>query len=74
MVRFTLHARKRMTERHDIADQVIETVESPDEIAVGDESELIATRHFLLHEIRVIYRELDADTTLVVTVIKTRKG
>jgi hypothetical protein len=74
MIRYTRHARNRMSERKVTTAQVLETVESPDEIAVGDESESIAIRNFGTHEVRVIYREIDADTALVVTVIKVRRA
>ena len=73
MLRDTLHARKCMIERNVTEHHVVETIESADEIAVGDEGEMIASRHFAPYAIRVIYRELETATTLVITVIKTRR-
>mgnify|MGYP001170083879 CR=1 FL=1 len=71
MVVYTRHARKRMAERRVPESQVVEIVESPDEIAIGDNGEMIAIRYFALHEIRVVYREPDTNTVLIITVIKT---
>jgi hypothetical protein len=45
MIRYTGHARGRMSERKITEGQVVETVESPDEILSGDNGESIAIRH-----------------------------
>jgi hypothetical protein len=71
-IRYTRHARQRMAERKVSEDQVSETVESPDNVAVGDEGEMIALRDFGTHILRVVYSELEAETLLVYTVIRLR--
>ncbi len=71
MIRYTRHAHNRMIERKIATEQVLTTIEAPDELVIGDEGESIAIRNFGRHEIRIVYRELDADTDLVITVIKT---
>lgn len=41
-VRFTRHARQRMTQRKIKEDAVLETLKDPDDLLMGDSGELIA--------------------------------
>ena len=69
-ITFTHHAKQRMIQRKISADQVAETLESPDELIAGDSGEEIAIKRFGVREVRVVYRETDDGSFLVYTVIK----
>jgi len=69
---YTHHAIQRMTQRKVSADQVSETLESPDEIIPGESGEEIAIKRFGAHEVRVVYGEMDGDKILIYTVMKPR--
>ena len=71
-IRYTRHARQRMAQRNIRDEQVIETLESPDEILQGDRLEMIAVRAYGVREIRIVYEEADADTIIIYTVIQSR--
>ncbi len=72
VIRYTRHAKQRMNQRKIGETQVAETLESPDEIQVGDRGEMIALRRYLFHEIRVVYEEIDAEIIVVFTVLRIR--
>ena len=59
-----------MMQRKISADQVAETLESPDELIAGDSGEELAVKRFGVREVRVVYRETDDGSFLVYTVIK----
>ena len=69
-ITFTHHAKERMMQRKVSADQVAETLESPDELIAGDSGEEIAVKRFGAREVRVVYRETDAGSFVVYTVMK----
>ena len=69
-ITFTHHAKLRMIQRKISADQVAETLESPDELIAGDSGEELAVKRFGVREVRVVYRETDDGSFLVYTVIK----
>jgi hypothetical protein len=69
-ITFTHHAKQRMIQRKVSADQVAETLETPDELIAGDSGEEIAIKRFGVRELRVVYRETDDGSFLVYTVIK----
>lgn len=71
-IRYTRHARQRMAQRNIRDEQVIETLESPDEILQGDRLEMIAVRAYGVREIRIVYEEADEDTIIIYTVIQSR--
>ena len=71
-IRYTHHARQRMAQRNIRDEQVIETLESPDEILQGDRLEMIAVRAYGVREIRIVYEEADEDTIIIYTVIQSR--
>ncbi len=71
-IRYTRHARQRMAQRNIRDEQVIETLEAPDEILHGDQLEMIAVRTDGAREIRVVYEEADEDTVIIYTVIQSR--
>ena len=71
-IRYTHHATQRMAQRKIRAEQVIETLEAPDEIMPGDQDELIAVRRYGTREIRVVYEEVDGNNVVIYTVIKSR--
>lgn len=71
-IRYTRHARQRMAQRNIRDEQVIETLESPDEILQGDRLEMIAVRADGVREIRIVYEEADEDTIIIYTVIQSR--
>jgi hypothetical protein len=60
-----------MKQRDIIVEQVVETLESPDDYLIGDEGEEIAIKQYSNYELKVVYREI-ADEVLVYTVIKAR--
>ena len=61
-----------MFQRQVGADQVIETLESPDQLISGESGEVIAVKRFGAREVRVAYTETDADGFLIYTVLKPR--
>jgi hypothetical protein len=71
-ITYTHHAQQRMMQRKVSADQVAETLESPDELIPGEGGEAIAVKRFGAREVRVVYTETDADDFLVYTVMKPR--
>jgi hypothetical protein len=71
-IRHTHHARQRMQQRKVSTEQVLETLEAPDDVLAGDRDELIAIRRYGIHEIRVVYTESDRNTMVIYTVIKVK--
>lgn len=71
-ITYTHHARQRMIQRKVGADQVIETLESPDELIPGEGGEEIAVKRFGARAVRVVYRETEAGSFVVYTVMKPR--
>ena len=69
---YTRHARQRMIQRKVSPEQVVEAIESPDEILPCDNEEEIAVRRYGAREVRVVYEEIEADTIVVFTVMKSR--
>lgn len=69
---YTRHAEQRMIQRKVSREQVVETIESPDEILPGDNGEEIAVRRYGAREVCVVYEEVEADTVVVYTVMKSR--
>jgi hypothetical protein len=69
---YTRHAKQRMIQRKVSSEQVIEVIESPDEILPGDNGEEIAIRRYGTREVRVVYEEIGVDTVVVYTVMKSR--
>lgn len=69
---YTRHARQRMTQRRVTEEQVVETLESPDEILPGDYDEEIAIRGYGVREVRVVYKEIEPETYLIYTVMKPK--
>jgi hypothetical protein len=61
-----------MAQRQITPEQIVETLEAPDEILPGDNGEEIAVRRYGNHKIRVVYEETDGDTTVIYTVIKAQ--
>lgn len=58
--------------QHDRPEQVVETIESPDQILPGDNGEEIAIKKYGDREIRVVYEETDVDRIVIYTVMKSR--
>ncbi len=71
-IRYTHHAHQRMQQRKVSAELVRETLEAPDDVLAGDRDELIAIRRYSLHEIHVVYAELERNSVVVYTVIKVK--
>jgi hypothetical protein len=69
-VRFTRHARQRMQQRRITEDEVIDVLETPDEILDGDMGEAIAVQWLLDDELRVVYQERADDSYLVITIFR----
>jgi len=69
---YTRHAKQRMIQRKVSPKQVVEAIELPDEILPGDNGEVIAVRRYGIREVRVVYEEIDVDTVVVYTVMKSR--
>jgi len=71
-ITYTHHARQRMIQRKVSAEQVVETLESPDEVILGDGGEEIAIKRFGAREVRVVYQEVDAESLVIYTVMRPR--
>ena len=71
-VKFTLHAARRMVQRRISEQDVLDTIESPDDIVVGEMGESIAIRRHLRDEIRVVFEEKPDGVYVVITVFRTR--
>ena len=69
-ITYTHHAKQRMIQRKVNADQVAETLESPDELIPGENGEEIAVKRFSTREVRVVYKETDADSFVIYAVMK----
>jgi hypothetical protein len=69
---YTTHAKQRMRQRKVTPEEVIDTLESPDEIVLGDYGEEIAVRRFFNREVRVVYQEADDDVLVVYTVMQQK--
>jgi len=69
-ITYTHHAKQRMIQRKVNADQVAETLESPDELIPGENGEETAIRRFGTREVRVVYKETDANSFVIYTVMK----
>lgn len=53
-IRFTRHASRRMIQRRISEQDALDTIESPDNVIVGEMGEMIAIRRHLRDEIRVV--------------------
>ena len=71
-IRFTRHASRRMIQRRISEQDALDTVESPDDVLVGEMGEMIAIRRHLRDEIRVVYEDHPDGVIVVITVIRTR--
>ena len=71
-ITYTHHAQQRMMQRKVSADQVTETLEAPDELVPGESGEEIAVKRFGAREVRVVYREAEAGSFVIYTVMKPR--
>ncbi len=69
---FTRHARQRMLQRQVSLEQVIETIESPDDVTIGENGETIALKNYGNREVRVAYDLREPDVAVVFTVMKPR--
>jgi len=71
-ITYTHHAKQRMIQRKVSAEQVAETLESPDEVIPGDSSEESAVKRYGAREVRVVYEETDTGNFVIYTVMKPR--
>lgn len=71
-IRYTRHAIRRMQQRRISAKDVIDVVESPDEIDYGEYGETIAVKYYGTRIFKVVYEESDADTYVIITVMSAR--
>ena len=69
-ITFTRHAKQRMIQRKVSADQVAETLESPDELISGENGEEIAVKRFGARDVRVVYKKTDVDSFVIYAVMK----
>jgi hypothetical protein len=67
---YTRHARQRMIQRKVSEDQIADALSSPDALIASESGEEIAVKRFGTREVRVVYRETDAETILIYTVMK----
>ncbi len=70
-IRYTQHARLRMSQRRISEVQVSETLLSPDQLLEGEQGEMIAVKYYGVRELRVVFLDVDEITIKVITVIKT---
>ena len=71
-IRFTRHASRRMIQRRISELDALDTIESPDDVIIGEMGEMIAIRRHLRDEIRVVYEDHPDGMIVVITVIRTR--
>lgn len=69
---YTQHARQRMAQRQIAPEQVLETLETPDNVTPGDRHEQIAIKNYGNREVQVVFEELGDDTVVIYTVMKPR--
>jgi hypothetical protein len=69
---YTRHTQQRMAQRKVSPEQIEETLETPDEIVIGDQGEEIAIKQYGSREVRVVYEETETDTFVIYTVINSR--
>lgn len=69
---YTHHAIQRMSQRKVSAEQILETLDSPDELVLGESGEEIAVKRFGARTVRVVFREMDDGSVLIYTVMKSR--
>lgn len=69
---YTHHAQQRMGQRKVRHEEVVETLEDPDEIVPGDNGGDMAIKRYGYREVRVVYAEPEEETFLIYTVMKTR--
>ncbi len=70
-IRYTQHARLRMSQRRISEVQVSETLLSPDQLLEGEQGEMIAVKYYGVRELRVVFLDVDEITIKVIAVIKT---
>lgn len=61
-----------MIQRRISEQDALDTVESPDDVIIGEMGEMIAIRRHLRDEIRVVYEDNPDGVIVVITVIRTR--
>ena len=71
-IRYSHHARQRMSERRVTEAQVEHCLDQPDELMTGDQDEWIAVCLIGDRRIQVVYGELNEETVLIYTVISVR--
>ena len=71
-INYTHHAKQRMAQRKVSEEEIAETLESPDDLILGDGGETIAIKRFGNREVRVVCQEMDTDEFLIYTVMKQR--
>jgi hypothetical protein len=71
-ITYTHHARQRMIQRNVSAEQVVETLDTPDELITGANGEQIAIKRFDAREVHVVYEETGAGNLVIYTVMKPR--
>lgn len=54
---FSHHAQQRMKQRHIDKESVLLTLESPDDVWIGDNGEEISVRNFGTYTVRVVYEK-----------------
>ena len=69
---YTRHAEQRMRQRKVRHEEVVETLEEPDEIQPGDNGGDMAIKRFGTREVRVVYMKTAPDTDLIYTEMKPR--
>lgn len=69
---YTRHAQQRMRQRKVREEEVVETLENPDEIIPGDNGGDMAIKRYGNREVRVVYTEPEEGTFLIYTVMKPR--
>lgn len=69
---YTHHARQRMRQRKISEAEIVEALETPDDILEGDEQEEIAVKQFSTCEILVVYEETDDGIVVIYTVMRRK--
>jgi len=69
---YTQHARQRMKQRKVLEAEVVETLETPDDILAGYQQEDVAVKRFGTREIRVVYEKTSRETVVIYTVMQRK--
>ena len=69
---FSHHALQRMKQRHVDKENILLTLESPDDVWSGENGEEISVRDFGTYVVRVVYQKREPEVYVIITVIRSK--